>query len=503
MPRTCAALLLLALSWAFPAQGQGNFPYAIQTVAGSEPLGDGGPALSALLESPLAVTVDGAGNIYLSEGGSPRIRLVTPGGVISTFKQMHAADVKVDAAGNVYASDQSHQVFKISRSGVSTVFAGASVGPPNGDGIPAVQSALNHPQGLALDSAGNVYIADTLNNRVCKVTTDGVLHNFAGNGTAISGGDGSPATAAQLNNPTSVAVDSQGNVYIADLYIVGHNRIRKVAASNGIITTVVGGGTLLADGPGLSAELGSALGLAVDANDNLLIADGQSDRIRSWDPNPTPQHSPGWIQTVAGMSGSAGFSGDNGPATSAQLDFPVAVSVDAAGNIYIADNVNQRIRKMDSTDTITTVAGRTPFGGDGADALSALLNLPEHAIMDSAGNLYISDSENNRIRQVTPGGAINTYAGTGACAYNGDNRPATSASLCNPRALAFDAGGNLYVADSGNGRVRRITGAPSARLLAARTPAMRATLGRRPRRNFRFRSAWRLTARGTCTSRTK
>lgn len=451
MLRTCAVPLLLVLTWASLAEGQSNIPYAIQTVAGSEPpSGNGGQAVSALLESPLAVTVDGAGNIYFSEGGSPRIRVVTAGGVISTFQQMHAADVKVDAAGNVYASDQNYQVVKISRSGVSAVFAGASLGPPNGDGIPAVKSTLNQPQGLALDSAGNVYIADTFNNRVCKVTTDGVLHNFAGNGTASFGGDRGPATAAQLNNPTSVAVDSQGNVYIAEA-----NHIRKVTAANGIITTIAGGGTSPLDGPGLAAQL-SPLGLAVDANDNLLVADGQSDRIRIWYPNGTTVYIPGRIQTVAGISGSAGFSGDNGPATSAQLNFPVAVAVDAAGDIYIADKVNDRIRKVDSTLTITTVAGRSHYGGDGEPATSALLHLPEHAIMDSAGNLYISDSDNNRIRQVTPDGTISTYAGTGAGTYNGDNRFAPSASLRNPAALAFDAGGNLYVADSGNCRVRRI-----------------------------------------------
>jgi len=398
------------------------------------------------------VAVDGFGNIYFSEGGSPRIRVVTAGGVINTFQQMHAADIKVDAAGNVYASNENYQVFKISRSGVSTLFAGASLGPPNGDGIPAIKSTLNQPQGLALDSAGNVYIADTNNNRVCKVTTDGMLHNFAGNGTAASGGDGGPATAAQLNNPTSLAVDSQGNVYIAEA-----NHIRKVTASNLIITTIAGGGNSLSDvQPGLNAKLGLTLGLAVDAHDNLLVADGSSDRIRIVYPNGTLAFNPGTIQTVAGISESAGFSGDNGPATSAQLNFPVAVSVDAAGNIYIADKVNDRIRKVDSTLTITTVVGRSHFGGDGGNATNALLHLPEQAIMDSAGNLYISDSDNNRIRQVTPDGRINTFAGTGAGAYNGDNRSASSASLRNPAALAFDANGNLYVADSGNCRVRRI-----------------------------------------------
>jgi uncharacterized protein (TIGR03437 family) len=284
-----------------------------------------------------------------------------------------------------------------------TTVAGDGAGGFSGDNGPAIGAALYSPQGLAVDSAGNLYIADLANNRIRKVS-NGVISTVAGNGTPGFSGDGGLATAAQLDQPYAVAVDSAGNLYIADCW---NHRIRKV--SNGVISTVAGNGTpgFSGDnGPATSAQLSDPAGVAVDSSGNLFIADMFSNRIR--------RVSNGAITTVAG-NGTQGFSGDNGPATSAQLSNPYAVAVDSAGNLYIADMANSRIRKV-SNGAITTVAGggTQGLGGDGGPATSAQLSASGVAVYAS-GSPLIADSGNNRIRQLVAAPS----AGVG-CVYSID-----------------------------------------------------------------------------------
>ena len=335
--------------------------------------------------------------------------------------------------------------------GVITTVAGSEWIFPTGP-LPATDAPLGRIGGVAVDLDGNVLAADSDNNLVVKISPTGVLTVVAGNGFHGFSGDGGPATSASLAFPRGVAVDAAGNLYIADQE---NGRVRKVSPG-GIITTVAGGASpLFPDigdgGPATSASLAFPRGVAVDAAGNLYIADQKNGRIRKVSPDGT-------ITTAVGNgclpdpSGVGCFSGDGGPATSASLSQPAGAAVDAAGNLYIGDFGNNRIRKVSPDGTITTVAGSGPtgfdaggFSGDGSLATSALLNMPEGVAMDPAGNLYIADTFNNRIRKVNPSGIITTVAGDGQEGFSGDGGPATSASLNEPAGVAVDPAGNLYI----------------------------------------------------------
>ena len=328
--------------------------------------------------------------------------------------------------------------------------AGTGARGYSGDGGPATSAQLNQPDGVAVDAAGNLYIADTNNNRIRKVAPGGTISTVAGTGTSGYSGDGGPATSAQLHYPSGVAVDSSGNLYIADSY---NYRIRKVAPG-GTISTLAGTGTqgYSGDGgPATSAKLDYPYGVAVDSSGNLYIADMRNYRVRKVAPGGT-------ISTVAG-TGTSGYSGDGGPATSAKLSYTSGVAVDSSGNLYIADEGNNRIRKVAPGGTISTVAGTgtSGYSGEGGPATSAQLNTPYGVAVDAAGNLYIADTNNKRIREVAPGGTIWTVAGDGHSTYSGDGGPAISASLYNPTGAAVDATGRVYVADSQNDRIRILT----------------------------------------------
>ena len=321
-----------------------------------------------------------------------------------------------------------------------------------GDGGPATAAYLSSPGGMAIDSTGNLYIADSNNRRIRKVDVDGNISTVAGGGSPNSGlGDGGPATAAYLRYPRSVAIDSAGNIYIAD---AGDNRIRKID-TDGNIFTIAGTGTLGFSGdggPAVQAHLNLPQGIALDAAGNLYIADIRNHRIRKIDTD-------GNIFTIAG-TGTPGFSGDGGPATAAQLIGPSGVAVDATGNIYIADRNTQQIRKVGIDGNISTVAGGgNPNSGigDGGPATAAQLSGPSSVAVDAAGNIYIADTFNNRIRKVDVGGNILTIAGTGTSGLSGDGGPATAAELHWPRNVAVDARGNLYIADNDNHRIRKVS----------------------------------------------
>jgi uncharacterized protein (TIGR03437 family) len=330
---------------------------------------------------------------------------------------------------------------------IATV-AGSGTPGFSGDNGPAVSARLYNPNAVAVDSAGNLYICDSGNARVRKVS-NGVITTVAGNGTPGFSGDNGPAASAQLNAPSGIAVDSAGNLYIADY---NNQRVRKV--SNGVIATAAGTGVpgySGDNGPAASAELNYPNAVAVDSAGNLYISDSVNYRIR--------EVSGGTITTVVG-SGTLGSTGDGGPPTAADLSYPFGVAVDSAGNLYISDSGNERVREV-SGGVINTIAGNgTPgFSGDGGPAASAQLADPEGVAVDSAGNVFISDFGNNRIRKVS-GGVITTLAGNGAYGFSGDNGPPANAELDIPEGIAVDSGGNVYIADFGNNRIRELLVSP-------------------------------------------
>jgi trimeric autotransporter adhesin len=347
-----------------------------------------------------------------------------------------------------------------SGAGTITTFAGTGIPGFSGDGGPATSARLR-PQGVAVDGKGKVYIAESGNGRVRRVGPDGTITTFAGIGKVYVSGDGGPATLAAIGYPEGVAVDGQGNVYIVDR---ANDNVRKVNP-RGTITTIAGnpkaGNGFSGDGgPATSAQLFSPRAVAVDGKGNVYIADYQNYRVRRVSAGGT-------ITTIAG-NGKLGSSGDGGPATSAQLNYPVAVAVDRQGNVYIAEERGHRVRKVSPGGSITTFAGNGTqgFSGDGGPATSAQLAWPRGVAADGKGNVYIVDNWTNRVRMVRPDGTIRTIAGNGRAGNSGDGGPATSASLYAPWGVAADGKGNVYVADTGNGKVRRISGTSGATALA-------------------------------------
>jgi len=412
-------------------------PKDIATVAGNgnacasptSACGDKGRARSAQLNSPSGVFVDHLGNIVIADTGDRRIRGVTPSGYIGTY------------AGNGMPCNPT---------------AGC------GDGGSAKKANLSAPWQVYVDGAENLYISDPPENRIRLVNNQQVISSIVGTGsgcTKISPpfcGDGGPPLSALLNAPRGVYADVTGNVYIGD---TGDQRVRKVTVSGPTISTYAGGGSGNDGGAATSAILSGNRDIAVDTAGNYYIADTGNNRIR--------KVSGGTITTVAG-TGLAGYSGNNVNATAANVTFkePYGLSVDGSGNIFVADTNNEVIRKISAAGIITTVAG-TPGQvcsidpcGDGGPATSAFLTFPTKAVVDNAGNLYIADSGDNRIRMVNPAGTISTFAGTGAACDNpinpacGDGGPATAAQLNQPFSVAIDSTGNVYIADKEDNRVR-------------------------------------------------
>lgn len=333
---------------------------------------------------------------------------------------------------------------------ITTIAGGGSCGSPYcGDEGQATAAELYQPYGVAFDAMGNMYIADNENNRIRKVSTSGIITTFAGTGTHGYSGDGGQATAAELYTPTGVAFDAVGNLYIVD---EDNFVIRKVTTA-GIITTVAGNNTGGYSGDGgqaTDAELLRPYGLSIDAMGNLYISDTQNNRIRK-------VNTTGIITTIAG-NGTAAYSGDGGLATAAEINNPSGIGFDAAGNIYIVDSYNNRIRMINTSGIITTIAGTGTgaYSGDGGQATVAELKTPR-AIAISLGNLYIADEANNRIRKINTSGIITTIAGNGTVGFSGDGGQAAVAEFNLPTGIIFDGIGNLYVTDYTNNRIRKIT----------------------------------------------
>jgi sugar lactone lactonase YvrE len=361
-------------------------------------------AIAALYSSPVysqtITTVAGNGTYGYMGDGSAAIgaNLALPVGL-----QNEGSGVVIDHSGNMLIADEYNNVIrKVNASGVISTIVGTGFGAAsgteetgdyNGDGIAATAADLNNPSGLAIDAAGNIYIADYYNYRIRKVNTSGIISTIAGNGTSGYAGDGGAATAATLGTPNSVAVDAAGNVYFSDDQ---NHVVRKVSATTGIITNVAGTGT-------------------------------------------------------------SGYNGDFIAATTAQLYSPWGIAFDASGNIYIADDGNNRVRKVNSSGIISTVAGNgmSVFSGDGVISTSTAVAEPRSIVFNAHGGYYIAEGD-GRIREVNASGITSTVAGNGTNGYSGDGGSATLAALNRPIGVALDAIGNIYIVDEENDRIRMV-----------------------------------------------
>lgn len=501
----------------------------ITTVAGTGRQGfsgDGGPAVAAEMDSPASLALDASENLYVAERGSRRVRRIDAatkiittvagtgafassgdGGPATAAAMLSVQWVALDASGNLYIADSfDSRIRRVdAATQVITTYAGNGTGGFSGDGGPATLARFTFPLGLALDNAGNLFIADFENNRIRKVeAASGLITTVAGAGAAGYSGDGGPAVNATLSQPVAVSLDGSGNLYIAD---GGNSVIRRVEASTGIITTIAGNGN-----PGFSGDNGPAnaaairpIGVDLDSAGNLFIADFANSRIRRVDavtniittiagrglgdrlpardatllsPQSLTFDQAGnlffadsanhrirrvdavtnLVSTVAG--GGLALSGEGIPATGAEVFLPQDVAVDNAGNVYIAEPRNFRIRKVDAATGIITLVAGGGLGADGGPARDARVVSPRSVAVDAAGNLYIAETGTHRIRRVDAAtGIITTLAGNGTAGFSGDGGPAIAAVLNAPFDLALDSAGNLYIADTSNQRVRKITAA--------------------------------------------
>ena len=433
--------------------GSGSYTYA----------GDGGPATNASLANPSAVAVDTNGNLFILDTWNNYIRKVDTNGIITTYAGIGMAyqgfsgdggqatnarinlpqgGLAVDTSGNLFFADTyNSRIRKINASGIISTVAGG--GGSLGDGSAATSAKLNNPTWVAIDTAGNLYIADTANFRIRKVNASGIISTIAGNGTQGYSGDGGNANTAKINQANGVSVDSKGNVFIAD---IGSHCIRKI--TNSIITTVAGNGTNGFSGDGgfaTNAYLAYPSSTVSDSAGNLFVVDSANNRIR--------KITNGIISTVVGQAVA-----NNIQATNAALDVPWGLAIDQQGNLFITDYYNNVVRKMDANGMLSIVAGNgiPAFSGDGGAATNASLNRPNGVSVDLAGNLFISDYQNQRIRKIDTNGIITTVAGTGIAGYSADNVAATNSKLNRPYGVAVDGLGNLFVADRFNNRVRKI-----------------------------------------------
>jgi len=419
----------------------------VSTLAGSTVGFRDGSGRSAQFNFPSGVSLDTEGNVYVADYGNHRIRKITPEGLVSTlagstvgFRDGSGRSAQfdrpsggvLDAGGNVYVADEFNNLIrKITPEGLVSTFAGSIWGFRDGSGTSA---EFNRPTGVALDAADNVYIANSYNHRIRKITPEGVVSTIVGSTQGFRDGDG---TSAQFNYPYGVAVDAEGNVYVADSF---NNRIRKITPE-GLVSTFAGSTEGFRDGAGTSAQFNRPAGVGVDTAGIVYVADYYNHRIRKITPE-------GLVSTLAGST--EGFR--DGDGRSAQFNGPYGVALDAEGNVYVADGDNHLIRKITPEGLVSTLAGSTRGSADGVGT-SAQFNYPTDVAVDAEGNVYVADEFNNRIRKITPEGLVSTLAGSTEGFRDGLDR---SAQFNRPSGVAVDAEGNVYVADSFNNRIRRI-----------------------------------------------
>jgi sugar lactone lactonase YvrE len=491
----------------------------ISIIAGTGDLGDGGDggrATSAQLRNPRGLAVDGHGQVFVADTGNHRIRRIDADGMITTVAGIGQAGfagdkglattaslsspsgITVDGLGTLHVADTgNHRVRRVDTAGIIDTVAGTGTGGFGGDGGQAISALLQFPAAVVTDRDDNLYIADSSNHRVRKVTSAGIITTVAGTGSAGFNGDGRPATTAQLSNPIGLALDNAA-LLIADR---DNGRVRRVAG--GMITTVAGAGLGSTDGGmAIDTKLSTPVGVVRDVAGRLVVVDAGDMRVRRIG-------SEGTITTIAGngtaaangggastntqlvsvaflcanprggftlttvprfvyavdgagsvtalVGGVAGYGGDGGPARAAGFDGPAGLTYDRDGNLYISDLPAHRIRRIDPKGVITTVAGNgtVGVGGDGGPATSAQLGTPYDVAVDRVGNLYIADFETSRIRRVDRAGIITTFAGS-TVGFSGDGGDATRAQLSSPTSIAIGGNDELYIADFGNARIRRV-----------------------------------------------
>jgi trimeric autotransporter adhesin len=430
--------------------------------------GDGGLAISASFGGNARIALDSGSNLYISDPDNHRIRRVTASGTIFTYagngadatagdggpaqqaSLQNPVALAFDSNSNLYIADsEGNRVRKITPGGIISTVAGTGVGGEAGDGGPATQAHLWGPTGVAVDSTGALLIADLFGSRIRRVDpVTSLISTIAGTSQVGLAGDGGPATGASLYSPTDLFASGQ-TLLIADL---GNFRVRSL--TNGVLSTIAGNGNYGYTGDGGiagAASLPAPDGVVIDQAGNVNICDSFANRVRT-------VTTFGIINVTAGGN-TAGYSGDGATATAATMVDCQGIATDSTGNLYIADTHNRRIRKIDTSGIITTVAGNgvNDFSGDGGPAVKASLSNPQGVAVDTQGNLYIADTGNNRIREVTAAGAIITIAGTGATGFSGDGFSATGAQLNSPSRVAVDSAGNILFTDNGNNVVRRIS----------------------------------------------
>jgi sugar lactone lactonase YvrE len=437
---------------------------AVSTVAGSSGMFgiEDGTGSAARFNRPNGVAVDGSGNVYVADSSNHTIRRITSGGAVSTLAGLGRSSgsgdgtgsaarfyfprgVAADASGNVYVADSSnHTIRQITPGGVVSTLAGSagSFGSTDGTGNAA---RFHNPNGLAVGSSGNVYVADQSNHTIRQITSDGVVSTLAGLASSGGSADGT-GSVARFNFPAGVAVDGSGNVYVADS---DNHTIRKIT-SGGIVSTLAGlaGSLGSADGTGSAARFNRPNGVAVDGSGTVYVADSSNHTIRKIT-------SGGAVSTLAGLAGSSGSA--DGTGSAARFNYPFGVAVESSGNVYVADYSNHTVRRITSGGMVSTLAGSTGiFGGQDGTASTARFYFPRGVAVDGSGNVYVADYFNHTIRRITSGGIVSTLAGSADISGSEDGT-GSAARFRYPGGVAVDGSGNVYVADRSNQTIRKIT----------------------------------------------
>ena len=430
----------------------------VSTLAGSSNQSGStdGTGIEARFSTVAGIAIDRSDNIFVADYGNHKIRKITPAGVVTTFAGSGVASsvngtgtfagfnrpfgITIDDLDNLYVTDSSnHTIRKITPAGVVTTFAGAAGSFGRVDSI-GTMAKFKNPRGITIDHAGNLFVADTSNNLIRKITSGGVVTTFAGSGLGNIDG---PGISARFNYPFGITFDHSGNLYLTDSY---NCSIRMISA-DAVVTTFAGSGSCMGwvDGTGSSARFSYPRGVVFDNSGNLIVTDTNNYSLRSI-------NSSGVVTTLAGP-----YKLFNGTGSAARFNTPIALALDSQRNVFVADNSNHTIRKITPTGIVTTFAGQEGvMGSSDGTGVTARFNSPNGIAIDRSDNLYVTDSENSTIRKITPAGVVTTFAGTaGATGSTDGTGVATRFNI--PQGIAIDRENNLYVADSENFTIRKIT----------------------------------------------